>query len=559
MYVRLMSGLLGCAGILSGCVEERTYLPQVPPAPEAPTLLRPQNHAYLGSIHSIASDALRPRLAWSTVSTEEADPIVYELEMSTTPELTSGVLSFKTSEPAFQPEEALEVSRTAPVGSRYYWRVRACLPRICSSYSPVRWFNLGRSENDYNGDGYADVVVGAPGNGQNFGRAYVYFGGPDISPNSTPDGVLAGAAVGDSFGESVASAGDFDGDGYADLAIGAPTRFDTFGAVDLYFGGYGPTFDPTRDLTFAEPIANAYFGRAISGAGDINGDGLSDLIVGAPGDLIDMTFKGAAYLYLGNARGDRTAAVTFDRAGSGRHLGDRVSRLGDLNNDGLSDVAIGDATNSITNGGASDCNSYLYLGRKAWTASPMPDDQVTFVLRGCRVAMYGVGDINADGSQDILQLAGDTSFPGTATLFLGGGTSSFPTRSLFISDNVRTISGVGDVNGDSSFDIAASRGAGEVELMLFLGQARVPSPFPPTKTLPGQPSTFARSLAGTGDINGDGLTDVVAGDPASNAGSGAATLYLGASGEPGFDFAADATLGSGVADSSFGYAVAAGF
>jgi len=139
------------------------------------------------------------------------------------------------------------------------------------------------SAGDVNGDGFADVIVGAWANdagGADAGRAYVYFGGP--AADATPDLALTGAAANDSFGYSVASAGDVNGDGFADLLVGAYGS-DAGGAdagrAYVYFGG--PAADATPDLTLTGAAANDVFGYSAASAGDVNGDGFDDIMVGA--------------------------------------------------------------------------------------------------------------------------------------------------------------------------------------------------------------------------------------------------------------------------------------
>ncbi|MBK6381108.1 MAG: FG-GAP repeat protein [Chitinophagaceae bacterium] len=145
------------------------------------------------------------------------------------------------------------------------------------------------SAGDVNGDGYSDVIIGAynytDGANGGEGRAFVYYGsniGLSISPNSTPDDAnQAGAA----FGISVASAGDVNGDGYSDVIIGAVgynSGIDEGWAFVYYGSASGLSTIPNSTPDDADQTG-ADFGRSVSCAGDVNGDGYSDVIIGAAG------------------------------------------------------------------------------------------------------------------------------------------------------------------------------------------------------------------------------------------------------------------------------------
>ncbi len=149
---------------------------------------------------------------------------------------------------------------------------------------------------DLNGDGYADFIIGAavadPSSKANAGSAYVYSGA---------DGSLLyqkdGAAVGNMFGISVSGAGDLNGDGYADFIVGAstaPSSKSNAGSAYIYSGADG-TLLYQKD----GEAANDNLGTSVSGAGDLNGDGYADFIVGAAGsDPGSKSDAGSAYVYV---------------------------------------------------------------------------------------------------------------------------------------------------------------------------------------------------------------------------------------------------------------------
>ncbi len=139
---------------------------------------------------------------------------------------------------------------------------------------------------DVNGDGYDDIIVGSAQDGP--GHSYVYYGGTNM--NSDPDVSMSNQRPNDNFGISVSSAGDVNGDGYADVLIG--TNSDR---AYLFLGGQN--MDSVVDITFTYPgpfVTNG-FGQTVSGAGDVNGDGYSDILIGAPST---DNLTGSVYIYI---------------------------------------------------------------------------------------------------------------------------------------------------------------------------------------------------------------------------------------------------------------------
>jgi hypothetical protein len=233
--------------------------------------------------------------------------------------------------------------------------------------------NLGASlaVGDVNGDGYADILAGAPGNDDgatNAGAVYVFVGGSTSwasdragdAAYTTFYGTTASGMVGN---EPIPTPGDLDGDGAGDVALAASNLGSVWVFYDL-IGRYGDVAVSSADASFTGP-ANS-FGSAVAIASDLDADGATDLAIGASGDDTSATNAGAVYLYAGG--GTWTAGMTSADADASLHgaangdaLGAGLAAGGDVDEDGNDDLLVG-ATGSdgvATNGGA----VYLLLGR----------------------------------------------------------------------------------------------------------------------------------------------------------------------------------------------------
>ena len=202
---------------------------------------------------------------------------------------------------------------------------------------------------DVNNDGFADVIVGARGydNGQDGeGRAYVFHGsaaGLNPIPNWTAESNQAGA----SFGSSVGTAGDVNGDGFADVIVGAPD-FDgdvvDEGAVAVYFGSSTGLNQVAVQVRQPSNQAGANFGISVGTAGDVNRDGFADVIVGAPYYANGEDDEGRAFVYHGSASGlGPTPSWTAEPDQADTIFGGSVGTAGDVNGDGYADVIVGAA------------------------------------------------------------------------------------------------------------------------------------------------------------------------------------------------------------------------
>ncbi len=208
-----------------------------------------------------------------------------------------------------------------------------------SGFSPSGHFGKAvASAGDVNHDGYEDFVVGAP----LANRAYIFFGGPAADGN--PEVELVCDIPGDvRFGTSVAGAGDVNFDGFDDVIVGAPL-YPNGGAAFIYFGGPVIGMDGNPDVRLQGEDPYGEFGNAVAGIGDINGDGYADVLVGAhwySDPQNEFPQRGAAYVFYGGNPMD--AAYDFRVVGSdtSEELGWAVVGVGDVDRNGSPDFAIG--------------------------------------------------------------------------------------------------------------------------------------------------------------------------------------------------------------------------
>jgi Secretion system C-terminal sorting domain/FG-GAP repeat/FG-GAP-like repeat len=446
------------------------------------------------------------------------------------------------------------------------------------------------SAGDVNGDGYSDVIIGAPrfDEGASFdeGKAFVYHGssaGLSLTPNSTPDDVNQTDAF---FGDCVASAGDVNGDGYSDVIIGAFLYDDGFadeGAAFVYHGSAaGLSATPASTRADANQL-DAAFGRSVASAGDVNGDGYSDVIIGA--DQFNdgpNTREGRAYVYYGSAAGiSASPNSTPDDANQGvAYFGFSVASAGDVNGDGYSDVVIGaysyDEVPSFTNDG----KVYVYHGSAAGlSVSPVnildgPNENNANL--GISVAC--AGDVNGDGYSDIIAGAiglddGGSFDEGAAFIYFGsaGGSATLPSVSVSDANQAYaafgcSVASAGDVNGDGFSDVIIGANlyddtnTNEGVCFIYYGTTTglTAAPVSILDDANQDDAGFGSSVASAGDVNGDGYSDVIVGayfyTDGVNAQEGQAFVYHG--GATGIGTNAAATVESNQTSAQMGWSVA---
>ncbi len=429
------------------------------------------------------------------------------------------------------------------------------------------------SAGDVNGDGYGDVIVGAvlfDSRASNDGKVFVYHGSPS-GPSTFPDWTADSGQAEARMGYSVASAGDVNGDGYGDVIVGArgysnPDADE--GAAFVWHGsasGLGASGTPANADWSAEGAqAGAYFGFSVASAGDVNGDGYGDVIVGAPFWDDGQTDEGGAFVWHGSASGlgaDSTPAKAdwlAEANQSGARFGAAVSSAGDVNGDGAGDVLVGAYAydTPASNAGA----AFAWHGSSSGLGSSGTPANADWSFENSEAGAYfgfsvaAAGDVNGDAYGDVLVGAylEDTAphvDSGRAYAFHGSasGLAAHPGFNYGTTQAGGwfgfSVAGAGDVNGDGYADALVgaphydSTVADSGLADLFLGSAAGLS-FGDGWSARGSAAgdNFGRSVAGAGDVNGDGYADLLVGAPEASrpeSGEGRAFLYLGNDGEPG--------------------------
>ncbi|MFQ5508020.1 MAG: Calx-beta domain-containing protein [Leptospirillia bacterium] len=403
---------------------------------------------------------------------------------------------------------------------------------------------------DFNGDGIDDLAVGAFGGAAGAGRVYVFYGTTnwpaviDLSATSA-DLAITGRAGGDNFGAAIALSGDVNGDGFADLLASAPRE--NVGAAAragrTYMFGGGSVLPATMgvdsaDLVFNGVQASGLAGSTLTTAGDLNNDGVSDVVIGAAAENPNgLSGAGAVYVVMGGSYLNSFLSVDlfgadarFSGIASGDAAGSAVSAGGDFNGDGIDDLAIG-AKWASPNGVSFAGSAYVVFGSDTGPSGQVDLSNADMIVEGGMYGQLGLsvdisGDINADGLADLV-MGAPLAAPGGAleqgAIYVAYGRDSGGILTLTASDLVLSgilagdqlgvsLTTVGDVNSDGVADLLVGADMTDFGAFADAGSAYLTQGAPGWDSVLPTPPAFVEALA-IGDTRIDltwsGATDNV--------------------------------------------------
>ena len=448
---------------------------------------------------------------------------------------------------------------------------------------------------DINGDGIDDLIIGAPG----ANASYVVFGsnsglGADLALSTLngSNGFVISSEDNEELGKAVSSAGDVNGDGIDDLIVGAPSAsisgtFSYEGRSYVVFGsrtGFNSTLsvstlNGSNGFAINGVDTFDYTGTSVSHAGDINGDGLDDLIVGANG--ANGNYAGGAYVIFGSSSGfdpsldlaslDGSNGFALQGIDDYDQAGRAVSSAGDINGDGIDDLLVSAPNADISGAYGNEGESYVVFGSSNGFGANLSLASLNgangFVLTGINASdragqsVSGAGDINGDGFDDLIigasnaDIAGASSSEGQSYIVFGSNSSfgaSFDLSTLdgsngFVVNGVgennfsgESVSSAGDINGDGfddiivgaysyTYDYSTATYSYQGHSYVIFGSSNEFGASFNLSSLDGSNGFVVSDediggfsgefVSGAGDINGDGVDDIIVGARRAN-GSG---------------------------------------
>jgi ankyrin repeat protein/virulence-associated protein VapD len=418
-------------------------------------------------------------------------------------------------------------------------QIESTTPDMIFDSDPNSRFGFPIVCGDVDGDGYDDIVIGAGAYNNKQGRAYLFYGGPNMDTNC--DLIFEGENEEDMFGVGM-GCDDIDNDGYEDIVIAACGYKKNQGRVYLYWSSDRSSMDAIPDKIFEEePKEGAWFGLSHPGPFiyDIDKDGYRDIIIGSHWHLNDET--GRAYLYYGNTKElmDTTYDLVFTGENANDQFGESIS-CGDIDKDGYGDIVIG--ARNYPGGKPSQGRAYLYYGDSRSNMNAKAD--VIFDSESAEKNYFGQGialsDFNKDGYDDIVIGAqGYNKRQGRVYLYYGSTRAELDIIPEKTFDGELPYSDYGfiflcsDIDGDENEDIiiGADFIRQQVGRVYIYWGSELSNPSPqPGRILTGEnPGEWFSGMMACGDINNDGYDDLVIGANGYKAGSaqGRAYLYYG--------------------------------
>jgi hypothetical protein len=387
---------------------------------------------------------------------------------------------------------------------------------------------------DVNNDGYDDIIAGAPKFADEVyreGAAFVFHGSADGLEND-PRWVVGSNQKGAGFGNAVAGIGDVNGDGYDDVIVGASEFTDGHsneGAAFVYHGSHGG-LSTSPDWQYQSDVIGARFGYTVAGAGDINGDGFVDVIVGAPWYTGEKSQSGAVYLFFGSEEGlSPQPDWIYVGEQANAQVGYAVSAAGDINADGYADILVGAP---YTNGDQPTSGAVLVFYGSP-DGLPSTPDQI--LLGDQEGGLFGgslstAGDVNADGYADILvgapRYTRHYQLEGAAYSFLGSKNGLYPTPhwSTYGEQtyarygiSVSSLSNINDCGHSAALvgayfytDDQREEGRAYLYRGSLVGLSRTPAWFAEGNKAE---TGFGNSVSSAGDVNGSGCESILVGAP----------------------------------------------